>query len=190
MKVRYLENVVKCQKLKDGDANLYKKYYPNDKLFDNAYVINGYWFPYGYREKPDKIYKPTNYQKLIMSNIINNVNDKYSSDLIIPICYHWFYHTWMVKDPLHMIWTPSYWFQMPVYSENKAIEIAKYLTYKFDETGIKITLMAIAGGWCLPKKEDPYNSFGDAYVKSGRFIDNYELIKKYWDSDNRIFFIK
>ena len=50
--------------------------------------------------------------------------------------------------------------------------------------------MAIAGGWCLPKKEDPSNSCGDAYVKSGRFIDNYELLKGYWDSNNRIFFIK
>lgn len=155
-------------------------------FIENAYVINGAWFPFGIPKKtiigvPDGIGKKT------MDNIIQDANNKFEDDLILPIVYVWVYNTWM-KYQIPM--TPSYSFQAPLFDKDKAIEISEYLTDRFNETFAKMSVIAIAGGWVYVKEELGLNCDGEAYIKSGRFIDKLPLLVKYgWDK-NKIFFVE
>ena len=153
---------------------------------ENAYVVNGAWFPFGIPKKLI-IGSPKGEISEIMKRIIDDANDKFKDDLAFPICYAWIYNSWMkYRVPV----TPSYWFQAPLYEKEKAIELSEYLTQKFDETFAKISVIAIAGGWVWIRKDDKYNCFGEAYVKSGRFIDNPHVMSKYGWNNNRIFFVE
>jgi len=181
--IRHLKNVVKGdRKMTKQEIEWLKK---QDLYFENAYVVNGAFFPYGVKEIPGKIIFPDKSLKNEMKQIISETNEFFKNDMIIPIWYDWIFNTWMIKEPLLTIQTPSYLFQVPVYTKEKAIEIAEFLTEKFK----KQSVIAISGGWVLPNKKMPGSSQGDAYVKSGRFIDRPDLLKKYWNKENRIFFI-
>lgn len=158
-----------------------------DGFHDHGFVINGNWFPFGAVQDHVFIGKPGDSNKMIIE-IIDSANRKFKDDLIFPICHLWIYNTWMkYSGPA----TPSHWFQAPLYTKEKAIDISEYLIQKFDETGYTQSIIAIAEGWICVRKKDPYNCFGDAYTKSGRFIDNPNLMSRYnWNKDNKIFFVE
>jgi hypothetical protein len=142
----------------------------------NGWVINGVWFPYGIAKFLDtvRIVEEANVPKTIIENTLNKIEKEFSKNLIIKTSYVWSYSTWFKQ------YVPSYMFQFPLkFKENERYKVElvalKILESIDAHLGFK-GMISIAYGYgeMIPNKTMPQSSNGEAYFKTGRYIDNFQ----------------
>ena len=89
--IKHLKNVVKgYRKFYKGELEWLQK---QPLYFENAYVVNGSFFPYGVEEVKGAVVKPDKDLKNEMRCIIRDVRKEFKDDCIIPICYEWLFNS-------------------------------------------------------------------------------------------------
>ena len=66
--IKHLKNVI------NDNEKLTDKIKSHEDFIENAYVINGAWFPFGLKEREGKIMMPDKYLSKMMNEIIKSAN--------------------------------------------------------------------------------------------------------------------
>lgn len=140
---------------------------PSTELPVDGFVVNGIFFLVGFREA--RFIKLSEKESLQLDKVISDVNEKYKNELLVKLVGTWLHGPFAAK---YGVWIPGYIFQVPCKTEEIATNVAKDIADGLREISKGQICIAISQGSIKINKEDPFNSDGTAYHKSGRYIDD------------------
>ena len=134
---------------------------------ENGFVVNGYFFVAGFKEKMFGDLTDEDKQKL--DDILKKASNQYKDDMFAPLSGTWMYGPFA---PKYGIWIPAFSFQAPFKTQESAKESSNQLLEEFNMFSKSPVCIAIAGGEIDVNYKELQRSNGTAYYNSGRYIDN------------------